>query len=339
MRLSVVSDAWLPQVNGVVTTLAALIDCMREAGHEVDLIEPGAFVTVPCPGYTEIRLAVATGAVGRRLEAFSPDRVHVVTEGPLGWAAIRFLRRHGWRHTTSFHTRFPEYVRARLPFVPLSWGYAVLRRFHGDAAATLVPTAGMARTLAGYGFQHLVVWTRGVDTRIFTPEAATDPGLPRPIHLFVGRVSPEKNIEAFLELPVAGTKVVVGDGPHRRRLQRLHPEVVFTGYCHGRALAAWYASADVFVFPSRTDTYGVVMLEAMACGTPVAAFPVTGPVDVIADGHTGHLDEDLARAARRCLALSRDDCVAFARRHDWHQAARIFLEHTVPARPAPVAAT
>lgn len=335
MRLSIVSDAWLPQVNGVVTTLVALVDHLREAGHEVDLIEPGGFVTVPCPGYAEIRLALPTGAVGRRLEAFAPDRVHVVTEGPLGWAAIRFLRLHGWQHTTSLHTRFPEYVRTRLPFVPLTWGYAVLRRFHRGAAATLVPTAGMARTLAARGFERLVVWCRGVDTRVFTPEAAVDPGLPHPIHLFVGRVSPEKNIEAFLELALEGTKVVVGDGPHRQRLQRAHPDALFPGYCHGRELAAWYASADVLVFPSRTDTYGVVMLEAMACGTPVAAYPVTGPMDVVDDGRTGCLDEDLARAARQCLALSRDDCVASARRHDWNEAARSFLKHTVPARSAP----
>ncbi len=330
MRLSVVTDAWYPQINGVVTTLSAIVDWLREQGHAVDVVQPGDFRTVACPGYPEIRLALFTRGVARRLEAFAPERVHVVTEGPLGWAAIRFLRRRRWAHTTSFHTRFPEYIKARLPFLPLSWGYALLHRFHRDAAATLVPTPGMARALADRGFRHLVVWNRGVDTRVFAPDAAFDPGLARPIHLFVGRVAPEKNIEAFLDMDVAGAKVVVGDGPWRERLERGHPDAIFPGYRQGRALAAWFAAADVFVFPSRTDTYGVVMLEAMACGTPVAAYPVTGPADVVHDGETGCLDDDLARAARRCLEVSRDACVAQARAHDWRATARFFVEHTVP---------
>lgn len=334
MRLSIVTDAWYPQVNGVVTTLAAVVEWLRGEGHSVDVIEPGAFRTIPCPGYPEIRLALGTRALRRRLERFAPDRVHVVTEGPLGHAAIRHLRRRRWRHTTSFHTRFPEYVQARLPFIPLSWGYALLRRFHRDAAATLVPTAGMARELTVHGFDHLVVWNRGVDTRVFAPDAAFETDLARPIHLFVGRVSPEKNIEAFLDMDVAGTKVVVGDGPDRDRLERAYPDAVFPGYRHGRELAGWFASADVFVFPSRTDTYGVVMLEAMACGTPVAAYPVTGPIDVVQQGVTGCLDEDLALAARECLDLDAADCIAQARANDWRATARFFLEHTVPINGA-----
>lgn len=342
MRVSVVTDAWFPQINGVVTTLAAVVEWLRGEGHSVDVIQPGDFRTLPCPGYPEIPLSLKPGGVRRRLEAFVPDRVHVVTEGPLGWAAVRFMRRKGWAHTTSFHTRFPEYIRARLPFVPLSWGYALLRRFHAAAAATLVPTAGMARELAARGFEHLVVWNRGVDTRVFSPEAAFETALPRPIHLYVGRIAPEKNIEAFLDMDVAGSRVVVGDGPARERLERAYPDAVFPGYRRGRELAAWFATADVFVFPSRTDTYGVVMLEAMACGTPVAAFPVTGPADVVRDGETGCLDEDLAGAARRCLHLSRDACVAHARARDWRATARFFLEHTVPvdgavAAPGPEA--
>lgn len=337
MRLSIVTDAWYPQVNGVVTTLSAVIQWLRDEGHEVDVVEPGGFRSIPCPGYPEIRLALNTGRVGRRLRDFAPQRVHVVTEGPLGHAAIRFLRRRGWAHTTSFHTRFPEYIQARLPFVPLAWGYALLRRFHRDAAATLVPTAGMARELAAWGFERLVVWNRGVDTRTFSPDAAFDPGLARPLQIYVGRVAPEKNIEAFLALDLEGTKVVIGDGPERPRLEREYPDVAFPGYRHGRELAAWYAAADVFVFPSRTDTYGVVMLEAMACGTPVAAYPVTGPADVVRDGDTGCLNEDLAAAARRCLALSREVCVAHARANDWRATARFFLEHTVPIDTATAA--
>ena len=334
MRLSIVSDAWYPQINGVVTTLSAVVEWLCDQGHEVDVIEPSAFRTVPCPGYPEIRLALNPYRVGSRLAAFEPDRIHVVTEGPLGWAAIRFLRRRAWAHTTSFHTRFPEYIRARLPFVPLAWAYALLRRFHRDAAATLVPTAGMANELAQRGFEHLIVWNRGVDTRVFAPEASFETGLPRPIHLYVGRVAPEKNIEAFLALELEGSKVVVGDGPDRERLQREHPEVAFPGYRQGRELAAWYASADVFVFPSRTDTYGVVMLEAMACGTPVAAYPVTGPADVVQDGLTGCLDTDLAAAARRCLGLARAACVRQARANDWRATARFFADCTVPVNGA-----
>lgn len=332
MRLAVVTDAWYPQVNGVVTTLAAVVERLRGNGHTVTVIHPGDFPTVACPGYPEIRLALRTRGVGRRLARFAPDRVHVATEGPLGWAAIRFLDRRGWHRTTAFHTRFPEYLRARLPWIPLSWGYALLRRFHRGSSAVLVPTAGMARELAARGFGRLVVWGRGVDTRVFRPAAGFEPGLERPVFLYVGRVAPEKNVEAFLGLDLPGTRVVVGDGPARARLQARHPRVRFPGYCHGAELAAWYAAADVLVFPSRTDTYGVVMLEAMACGTPVAAFPTTGPVDVVETGVTGCLDDDLRRAALDCLGLSREHCATRARDHDWRETARGFLERTVPVR-------
>ena len=341
MRLSIVTDAWFPQVNGVVTTLSAVVKWLSGEGHDVDVIHPGDFRTVPCPGYPEIRLALSAGGIGPRLEAFAPDRVHVVTEGPLGWAAVRFLDRRGWCRTTAFHTRFPEYIRARLPFVPLAWGYALLRRFHRGSSAVLVPTPGMARALAARGFERLVVWNRGVDTRVFHPGAGFDAGLERPLFLYVGRVAPEKNLEAFLGLELPGTRIVVGDGPDRARLAAAHPDVHVPGYRHGADLAAWYAAADAFVFPSLTDTYGVVMLEAMACGTPVAAFPVTGPLDVVEPGVTGVLDEDLQRAALGCLALDRERCAWRARQHDWRATARFFLEHTVdahgraaPGRPA-----
>ncbi|MGM0477503.1 MAG: glycosyltransferase family 4 protein [Pseudomonadota bacterium] len=337
MRIAIVTDAWHPQVNGVVTTMSTVVDWLRGEGHHVGVIEPNDFRTMPCPGYPEIRLALNPGSVARRLAWFEPDCVHVATEGPLGRAAMGFLRRGGWAHTTSFHTRFPEYLRARLPIVPLDWGYGLLRRFHADSRAVLVPTAGMARELEERGFENLRVWGRGVDTDLFHPEAARalqERPEPGPVALYAGRVAVEKNIEAFLAMEWPGTKVVVGDGPERARLQRAHPEVVFPGYQYGRSLAAWYASADVFVFPSRTDTLGVVMLEAMACGTPVAAYPVTGPADVVEHGVTGCLDNDLQRAAEQALWLDRTTCRRTALAHDQRAMAREFLDALVPVRVA-----
>jgi len=333
VRLTLVTDAWLPQVNGVVTTLRAVVDWLEANGHTVDVIHPGLFRCVPCPGYREIRLALPGHGVERRLRAYPPDRVHIATEGPLGWAAARALERRGWRYTTAFHTRFPDYIHARLPLIPARWGYAVLRRFHGRAAATLVPTPALARELEQWGFDNLIIWTRGVDTRVLNPSARFDPGYERPIFVYAGRVATEKNLDAFLDLDLEGTRVVVGDGPDRARLEAAHPEVVFTGYRYGRDLAAWLASADVFVFPSRTDTYGLVMLEAMACGLPVAAYPVTGPIDVVSDGVTGCLDDDLARAARRCLTVDAAECVARAARWDWRATGRQLLDHTVDVQP------
>ena len=335
MKIAIITDAWEPQVNGVVTTMRTVIDWLGGEGHRVEVIEPSRFHSVPCPGYPEIRLALNTGGVGERLERFAPDRVHVVTEGPLGRAAMAFLRRRGWAHTTSFHTRFPEYVQARLPFVPLSLGYGLLRRFHAGSEAVLVPTAGMARELVGWGFTNVQVWGRGVDTDLFHPAAGAElPERPEPgpVALYVGRLAVEKNIDAFLNMEWPGTRVAVGDGPERARLEREHPDVLFPGYRHGRALAAWYASADVFVFPSRTDTFGVVMLEAMACGTPVAAYPVTGPVDVVEHGATGCLDEDLQRAAEQALWLDRTTCRRAALAHDQRAMAREFLEAMVPVQ-------
>ncbi len=337
MRLSLVTDAWYPQVNGVVTTLSAVVTGLRAQGHTVDVIAPGDYRSLPCPGYPEIRLALAGPQVARRLQAFAPERVHVATEGPLGWAALRHLRRQGWRHTTSLHTRFPEYLQARVPWVPLRWGYGALARFHRNAAVTLVASEGMRRELTARGFERLAVWRRGVDTSVFRPEAAFEPEVARPLYLYVGRVAREKNIEAFLALDLEGTKVVVGDGPDRGRLEREWPQAIFTGYRRGHDLAAWYASADVLVFPSRTDTYGVVMLEALACGTPVAAYPVTGPADIVRPGVTGVLDEDLAGAARRCLSLDRSACGAYAREHDWAAVVRDFLAWTVPVKPGTAA--
>jgi glycosyltransferase involved in cell wall biosynthesis len=282
------------------------------------------------PTYPEIRLALFPG---RRLAAMmdeaDPDAIHIATEGALGHAARRYCLRRGLPFTTAYHTQFPRYVRMRAP-IPASWTYAWLRRFHAPAERTMVPTPSMRDELAEHGFGHLVIWSRGVDTKIFRPAAKSFLDLPRPVSLYVGRVAVEKNVEAFLELPLPGTKVVIGDGPDLRVLRQRYPEVCFTGYRHGEELARHVAAADVFVFPSRTDTFGLTMLEAMACGVPVAAYPVTGPRDVVRDGVTGALDENLGRAVERALGLDSEDCVRFARSRTWDHSAADFLGYLAP---------
>jgi len=338
MRIAIVTDAWSPQVNGVVTTLTRTRDTLRALGHDVLVVNPGDFRTVPCPTYPEIRLAWRPYAgVRRRLEAFAPERIHIATEGPLGLAARAWCRRRGYAFTTSFHTQFAEYLRARAP-VPLGVSYAFLRWFHGGAARTMVATASQRRALEQRGFRNLAPWTRGVDTALFTPGRSRPRAEPGPAWIYVGRVAVEKSIEDFLRLDLPGTKYVVGDGPERAALERAYPSVRFLGYRFGEELAAAIASCDVFVFPSRTDTFGVVMLEAMACGLPVAAYPVTGPVDVVERGVTGVLDEDLRRAAIEALALDRGRCREAALRCSWEEATRQFAANLEPAcEAAPVA--
>ncbi|HSN70042.1 MAG TPA: glycosyltransferase family 1 protein [Steroidobacteraceae bacterium] len=333
MRVALVTDAWLPQTNGVVRTLGITVEMLRSRGHDVTVIEPGTFRTFPCPTYPEIRLAWRPYRnVAARLEEHSPDAVHIATEGPLGMAARRWCRRRGHPFTTSYHTQFPEYVRARVP-IPLAWSYAYLRRFHGRAARTMVATPSMQRLLESRGFGNVVRWSRGVDVELFRPREQDLYDLPRPISLFVGRVAVEKNIEDFLRLDLPGTKVVVGDGPARAELEIAHPRVVFTGYRYGEELAAHVAAADVFVFPSRTDTFGLVLLEAMACGVPVAAYPVTGPIDVVRDGVTGVLSEDLRTAALRALELDRTACREYALGFTWDRATDQFFGNLAP-RPS-----
>ncbi len=330
MRIAIVTDAWHPQVNGVVNTLAQTGAELCALGHEVSFVTPQSFRTVPCPTYPSIRLAVLPAAgVARMLRKFAPDAVHIATEGPLGHAARAFCRRHGWRFTTSFHTQFPEYLRARVP-VPLPWSYAYLRRFHGAAAVTMVATPSMLMRLEQRRFRRLALWSRGVDCNLFKPQPRSSIDWPRPLLLYVGRVAVEKNLEAFLQLQVAGTKVIVGDGPDSARLRAAHPDGRFLGEKRGRALAAIMAAADVLVFPSRTDTFGLVMLEAMACGVPVAAFPVTGPIDVVRDGKTGVLDEDLATAIAGALKIPRQNCVDYARRRTWRACAERFASLLAP---------
>ena len=330
MRIAIVSDAWYPQVNGVVNTLTRVGEWLEGKGHAIRVIHPGDFRSVPCPTYPEIRLALFPRRRFRAvIERFAPDALHIATEGPLGHAARRWARRTGRPFTTSYHTQFPRYLRMRAP-VPEAWSYAYLRRFHGAAARTLVPTLSVRDELERKGFDNLVVWGRGVNLALFRPRDKSYLGLPRPIALYVGRVAVEKNLEAFLRLDLPGSKVVVGDGPDMATLRARYPDVHYLGYKYGEELARHLATADVFVFPSRTDTFGLVMLEAMACGVPVAAYPVTGPRDVVLPGVTGVLNEDLGAATRDALKLDPSACVEYARQHTWAHCAEQFFANLAP---------
>lgn len=341
MRLVLVTDAWLPQTNGVVRTLSITAGMLQRQGHTVEVLDPSGFRTIPCPTYPEIRLAWRPyRKLARQLAALAPDAVHVATEGPLGLAARRWCLRSGHAFTTSYHTQFPEYLRARFP-VPLSLSYAHLRRFHGAAARTLVATPSIQRQLTAHGFRNLATWSRGVDTQLFRPRPKAFLDLPRPIWLYFGRVSVEKGIDDFLRLDLPGTRLVVGDGPALAELRQRYPAVVFAGFRYGEDLASHVAAADVFVFPSRTDTFGLVLLEAMACGVPVAAYPVTGPVDVVVDGVTGVLREDLRAAALAALEIDPRACREHALRYTWEAATQQFIGHVtdvVAERPMQVTA-
>lgn len=335
MRIAIVTDAWRPQTNGVVRTLSTTAEQLRAAGHDVQVFEPSQFRTFALPTYPEIRLAwFPYRRLGAMLAQFDPEAIHIATEGTLGAAARKWCLRRHRPFSTSYHTQFPEYIRARAP-IPLAVSYALLRRFHGAAQCTMVATAQMQRTLESRGFRNIVRWTRGVDVDLFRPREKSVLPLPRPIAMYVGRVAVEKNIEAFLELSLPGTKVVVGDGPEREQLERRYPDVMFVGYQHGEELAAHVAAADVFVFPSRTDTFGLVLLEAMACGVPVAAYPVTGPIDVVRDGVTGALDEDLQAATLRALKLDPRACRAYAMENTWTLATQQFVANLSAARTVP----
>jgi glycosyltransferase involved in cell wall biosynthesis len=337
MRILIVSDAWFPQTNGVVHTLAQTAACLRRFGHEVHLVTPWQFRTIACPTYPEIRVAVLPmRKLARCIGALRPQALHIATEGPLGFAARRYCMRRGLRFTTSYHTRFPQYLRSRLP-IPLALSYAALRGFHQASASCMVSTQGIHAELASHGFNNLVRWQRGVDTHLFRPRRKDFLTLPRPVAVYVGRVAIEKNVGAFLGMPWSGTKLVIGDGPERARLQVRHPEAVFVGFRFGEDLAMHLAAADVLVFPSLTDTFGLVNLEAMACGIPVAAFPVTGPVDVVQDGVTGALDADLARAAERALRIDPRACRERALQSSWEGCTREFESHLVACRTAPLA--
>lgn len=336
MKIAIVTDAWRPQTNGVVQTLSTTAQTLRTGGHEVRVVEPNQFRTVPCPTYPEIRLAwFPRRRLSQLLREFAPDCIHVATEGTLGMAARSWCVRNRFPFTTSYHTQFPEYVRARVP-IPLALSYAHLRRFHSAAARMMVATPTLQKQLEKRGFRNIVRWTRGVDVELFRPGPKEFLDLPRPICVYMGRVAVEKNIEAFLALDLPGTKLVIGDGPQRRSLQAEFPAAQFVGYKFGAELAAHLAAADVFVFPSRTDTFGLVLLEALACGVPVAAYPVAGPIDVIENGRTGVLDEDLRAAALAALKLDPAHCRAFALAHTWEAATKQFVANLAPREAAEV---
>jgi glycosyltransferase involved in cell wall biosynthesis len=333
MRIALVSDAWPPQINGVVRTLGMLVDNLNAAGHPVATITPDRFRTIPCPSYSEIRLSLKPRRrVAALIDAHDAQAIHIATEGPLGMAARSLCLERGLPFTTAFHTKFPEYVAARFA-VPISWGYAWLRRFHAPSRGVMVATETVRRDLAARGFDKLKHWGRGVDDKLFDPaKRIEDYGLPRPIFLFVGRVAVEKNLPDFLDLDLPGSKLVVGDGPMLETLRHRYPAAHFIGKREGEALAQVFASADVFVFPSLTDTFGLVLLEALASGLPVAAYPVAGPLDVIGDSGVGVLDRDLHQAALAALDLSRAQCRTFAQRYSWSASAQQFLGNLAPFR-------
>ncbi len=327
MRIALVTDAWAPQVNGVVRTLAAITAELRRRGHAVEIVSPDLFRSLPCPTYPEIRLALAgRGAAGRRLERFAPDAIHIATEGPLGWAARNWCLARGRGFTTAYHTQFPEYL-ARRTGLSAERFWPMIRRFHAPSGGILAATETVRAQLRAQGLGQVRAWSRGVDLDEFGPDVAAPAcfaGLPRPIQLYVGRVAVEKNIEAFLGNRHPGSKVVVGDGPALARLRSAFPEARFLGRKSGRELAACYAGADVFVFPSRTDTFGLVMIEALACGTPVAAYPVPGPLDVLT-AESGAMAERLENAISTALWLRREDCLAHGRGFTWRASTDQFL--------------
>jgi glycosyltransferase involved in cell wall biosynthesis len=338
MRVLIATDAWHPQVNGVVRTLESLAASAAGLGVDVTFLTPDGFPSFALPTYPGLRCALPRAReVARRIEEAKPDGVHIATEGPIGHMVRRHCLRRGRPFTTSYTTRFPEYISARLPLPP-TWtealGYAVLRRFHAAAKVTMVSTPSLMAELAARGFRNLGMWTRGVDTNLFRPERAITLDLPRPIFVSVGRIAVEKNLAAFLSLRLPGTKVVIGDGPQERELRSRFPEAKFLGMLAGETLAAHVAAADVFVFPSKTDTFGVVQLEALACGVPVAAFPVTGPRDVIGDHPVGVLNNDLRAACLDALRLSRATCRTFALERSWENSAQQFIAHVSRAAAA-----
>nr|MDP2192725.1 glycosyltransferase family 1 protein [Rhodoferax sp.] len=343
MKIALVTDAWQPQVNGVVTTLLELVREIENMGHQIDVIHPGLFKTRPCPGYAGIDLAVRPARIlHQKLDALAPDAIHIATEGPLGWAARAYCIKKKLSFTTAFHTKFPEILNAALK-LPLAWGYAWLRQFHKPSSGVMVPTQGVLRMLDKRGFRNLRSWTHGVDMTLFVyhEQAKTHPSLgtlARPVSLFVGRLSREKNIEAFLQLDIPGTKVVCGVGPLETSLIARYPQVRWLGNLPRDELARIYAAADLFVLPSKAETFGLVMLEAMACGTPVVAYPVDGPLEVLGQSSGaakgGVLHDNLLIAWYRALAVPRHEARTRALDFSWAQAARLFLGNLVPVRSA-----
>lgn len=336
LKIAFITDAWHPQINGVVTTIENTCKTLRAQGHEVLLIAPDRFTTVPCPSYPSIKLSIFCYAkVKQLLHEFQPDHIHIATEGPLGLAARKYCLKHQLAFTSSFHTLFAEYVNLRFK-VPVSWGYRLLRWFHRPATHTMVATQQVQEDLVKRGFsaEKFVRWSRGVDTERFKPRANSAVEHPRPLSMYVGRVAIEKNLEDFLNLDIPGTKMVVGDGPALSKLQKNYPEAVFTGFQTGDTLAEIMASADVFVFPSKTDTFGIVMLDALASGVPVAAYPVQGPVDVLLNDETGCMRTDLHDAFHAALKLDKARCRQHALEYSWQNCSAQFLHNLVPVKPS-----
>lgn len=330
MRIMIVTDAWEPQVNGVVRTLKQTMDELQKMGHTVGIITPNAFKTIPCPTYPDISLSILPRrGVVEQMKAFAPDAIHIATEGPLGLAARSYALKHGLPFTTAYHTRFPEYVHARTR-IPLAWTYRFLKWFHGPSVAVMAPTQVVKNDLEKYGFDNVVIWSRGVDLEIFKPKPSKVLNSAHPIFLYVGRVAVEKNIEAFLEIDLPGSKWVVGDGPALKEIKEKYPLVNYLGVLNQYQLAEVYAAADVFVFPSKTDTFGLVLLEAMACGLPVAAYPVTGPIDVLGNSSAGAMHEDLRMACMEALRIPRETARAHAEKFSWKAASEQFAHHLKP---------
>jgi glycosyltransferase involved in cell wall biosynthesis len=331
-RILIVTDAWTPQVNGVVRTLRTITDEIRAMGKVVEIIGPDQFNTIPCPSYPEIRLAMFPGRkLAKLIEAFAPDALHIATEGPLGMAAQKYARRNNIAFTTAFHTRFAEYLAARTK-IPVGLTYAWLRKFHGAGSGVMVATQSLREELTARGFKNVRAWSRGVDLNAFHPYPKENWNLAHPIFAYVGRVAVEKNLRAFLDLTLPGSKLVVGDGPQRKSLERQYPDTHFAGARFGASLAAAYAGADVFVFPSKTDTFGLVVLEALASGLPVAAYNVTGPKDILGEASTpvGALNDNLQQAALEALKIDRSACRPHAENYSWTACAQRFLDNLVP---------
>ncbi|MGQ0681306.1 glycosyltransferase family 4 protein [Bradyrhizobium sp.] len=331
MKILIATDAWHPQVNGVVRTLVMMAEAAKGLGDEIEFLTPQSFRTFAMPSYRDLRLALpGPSDIAGLIEQAAPDSIHIATEGPIGFMVRRYCRKHRLPFTTGFHTRFAEYVSARSP-IPEKWVWGLLRAFHRPSQAVMAATPELVSELRSRGFRNVVLWSRGVDTRLFHPRDV-DICLPAPVFLCVGRVAVEKNLEAFLDLDLPGTKLIVGDGPARAGLQRRFPQAIFLGARHGEELAEIYAACDVFVFPSKTDTFGLVLLEALASGLPIAAFPVKGPRDVIGSAPVGVLSDDLRSACMQALTVPREACVEFAAAHTWEASARVFIEHARSVR-------
>lgn len=325
-RLTLVTDAWLPQINGVVTTLTQLVTQLRRQRIDVDVIHPYDYPTIGLPTYPEIPVVWRAKGLEKRLLTFKPQAIHIATEGALGWRVRRLALKHHLPFTTAYHTKYPEYLAERLP-IPSSWIYKLLCHFHAPATRTLTPSHAVLQELSAQGFNHLTWISRGVDQQVFNPSQRTDLPYPRPVLLYVGRIAVEKNLEAFLQIDLPGTKLLVGDGPLKTELQNSYPQAIFVGARKGIELAQYYASADVMVFPSLTDTFGLVNIEAMACGTPVAAFPVTGPIEIIIPGLNGALNPNLKSAVQEALLLNKQGIAESVRDYDWQKVAHSFLEN------------